>query len=172
MIPIYITTEAQPPPSKECKKQSKKHISKRFHQFMPKYTLHPPLPEDWNLPGSLTTTLATLQPFMPARNPLVEAPDTCAASTKALTTASDVSSNGTFLARRDYIVTINQGIKDGGSISEGWEHWNCGPLLPPSKKYVFFSRGFGDMRKHISRSRVSESTYAWWDPSHLFLALS
>ena len=92
-----------PPPSKGCKKQPNKHPSKRFHQFMLIYTLHPPLPEGSQLPGS-PTTLATLQPFMPTRNPLVEAPDTCAASTKALTTAFDVSSNGTFLARKGWKV--------------------------------------------------------------------
>lgn len=99
MIPNYITTEAQTPPSKEYKKQLKKHISKRFHQF----TLHYQKIATCRVPQQLPYKwlVATLQPSMPARNPLVEAPDTCAASTKALTTASDVSSNGTFLAPRD-----------------------------------------------------------------------
>lgn len=38
-------------------------------------------------------------PGSPPRHPLVVAPDTCAASTSAPTTALDVSSNGTFLRK-------------------------------------------------------------------------
>ena len=98
-----LTIETQPPPpSKGCKNNRiSTHPRDSISSWL--YILHPPLPEGSQLPGS-PTTLAALQPFMPARNPLVEAPDTCAASTKALTTASDVSSNGTFLARKGWKV--------------------------------------------------------------------